>query len=354
LVDAGSEHQAPGGVHINHQETVGSRNARGHVGPTEDPDGEEASTQSLSEIARELELRAADIPPVAPLPPTPAVGEMVAHAIARSVADHVDNAPGVVLGTDPEALRHARVATRRLRSDLCTFEPLLDSSWSRSLRSDLRELAAVLGAVRDSDVLISRFEDSAGQLPNRGGVDALVTGLAETRTAQRAQLLAFMTSSEYTMLTDRLVEAAREPVLDQRAHSSVKKLHRLVRQPWRRLSKAVNRLPDDPPDEMLHEIRIRAKRARYAAEAVVPGLGQPACRFAKRAKHLQDVLGILQDAAVAYEWLLSWSAGSDEREAVFAAGQLAGLEIARRSAARAAWRDAWRDLNRSKNTAWIK
>jgi CHAD domain-containing protein len=163
-----------------------------------------------------------------------------------------------------------------------------------------------------------------------------------------------MASSEYTMLLDRLVEAARNPALARAARSPVKKLNRLVRQPWQRLSKAVNRLPDDPPDEMLHEIRIRAKRARYAAEAVIPGVGQPARRFAKRAKHLQDVLGIIQDAAVAHEWLVSWSAGSDDQKAVFAAGQLAGLEIARRSAARAAWRDAWRDLDRSKNTTWMK
>ncbi len=354
VVDADSGPQALRGVPINHQEPVGSQTVRGHVGAAEDSDGVEASPPSLSGIARELELRAADVPPVAPLPPKPAAGELVAHAIARSVADHMGNAPGVVLGTDSEALHHARVATRRLRSDLRTFEPLLDSSWSRSLRSDLREPAAVLGAVRDSDVLIHRFEDSAGRLPNPDGVDALVASLVETRAAQRVQLVAFMASSEYTMLLDRLVEAARDPALARGARSSVKKLNRLVRQPWRRLSKAVNRLPDDPPDEMLHEIRIRAKRARYAAEAVIPGVGRPARRFAKRAEHLQEVLGIIQDAAVAYEWLVSWSAGSDDQEAVFAAGQLAGLEIARRSTSRAAWREAWRDLNRSKNTTWIK
>jgi CHAD domain-containing protein len=330
------------------------RTVRGHVGAAEDSDGVEASTLSLSGIARELELRAVDVPPVAPLPPKPAAGELVAHAIARSVADHMGNAPGVVLGTDSVALHHARVATRRLRSDLRTFEPILDSSWSRLLRSDLHAVAAVLGAVRDSDVLIGRFEESASQLPNPDGVDALVASLVETRTAQRAQLLTFMASSEYTMLLDRLVEAASNPALARGARSPVKKLNRLVRQPWRRLSKAVNRLPDDPPDEMLHEIRIHAKRARYAAEAAIPGVGQPARRFAKRAKHLQDVLGIIQDAAVAHEWLVSWSAGSDDRNAVLAAGQLAGLEIARRSAARAAWREAWRDLDRSKNTTWIK
>jgi CHAD domain-containing protein len=322
-------------------------------GADEDLDGAEGPLPSVSGIIRELERRAADAPSVAPLPPSPAAGELVAQTIARSVADHIANAPGAVLGRDPEGLHRARVATRRLRSDLLTFEPLLDSTWSRSLRSDLRQLAAVLGAVRDSDVLILRFEDGAGRLPNRDGIDALVAGLAEARRAQRAQLLTFMASAEYTVLLDRLVEAARNPALGRGVPSSVKKLDRLVRRPWRRLAKAVNRLPEDPPDEMLHAVRIRAKRARYAAEAVAPGFGRPARRFARRAKRLQRALGVIQDAAVAHEWLLSWSSGRDDPQGVFVAGQLAGLEIARRSAARSAWRDAWRDLDRSKNTRWI-
>ena len=344
----------PRSVPINHQERVGSRNARGHVRADEDLDGAEGPLPSVSGIIRDLERRAADVPSVAPLPPSPVAGELVAHAIARSVADHIANAPGVVLGRDPEAVHRARVATRRLRSDLRTFEPLLDSSWSRSLRSDLRRVAAVLGAVRDSDVLILRFEDRADRLPSRDGVSVLVAGLVEARRTQQGQLRAFMASAEYTLLLDRLVEAARNPALSQEVPSSVKKLNRLVRRPWRRLDKAVSRLPDDPPDEMLHAIRLRAKRARYAAEAVAPGFGRPARRFARGAKRLQRVLGVLQDAAVAHEWLVSWSSGRDDPQAVFVAGQLAGLEIATRSAARAAWRDAWRDLDRSKNTTWIE
>lgn len=345
--------RVPRSVPINHQERVRSRNARGHVRADEGLDGTEGSLPSVSGIIRELERRADDVPRVAPLPPSPAAGELVAQAIARSVTDHVGNAPGVALGRDPKALHRARVATRRLRSDLRTFEPLLDSSWSRPLRSDLRQLATVLGAVRDSDVLILRFEDCAGRLMNRDGVDALIASLVEARRAQRAQLVAFMASTEYAVLLDRLVEAARNPALGRGVPSSAKKLNRLVRRPWRRLVKAVNRLPDDPPDEMLHAVRIRTKRARYAAEAIAPGFGRPARRFARRAKRLQRVLGILQDAAMAHDWLLRWSSGHDDPQAVFVAGQLAGLEMARRSTARAAWRDAWRDLDRSRNTSWI-
>jgi CHAD domain-containing protein len=305
------------------------------------------------ELIRELERRAADAPPVNSLPPTPSTDDIVTHAIRRSVAIHIDNAPGVVLGDDPEHLHRARVAIRRLRSDLRTFEPLLDSSWSRCLRSDLRRLARVTGTVRDTDVLIDRFDDCASRLPSRAGVDMLIASLVAVRTARQRELTAYMESSEYVTLLDRLFKAAREPALDPAGPTSADTLSRLVRRPWRRLTKTVNRLPDDPPDEMLHAVRIRTKRVRYAAEAVTPALGKPARRFAKSAKRLQVVLGTLHDAAVAHEWLTSWSAGHHAPQAVFVAGQLDGLEIVRGTAARGAWRNAWRDLNRPKNTEWI-
>lgn len=305
------------------------------------------------ELIRELEQRAADAPPVTSLPPVPSTAEVVAYAIRRSVAVHIDNAPGVALGSDPEHLHRARVAIRRLRSDLRTFEPLLDSSWSRGLRSDLRELARVMGAVRDADVLIARFDGCASRLPSRAGVDTLIASLVAARTAGQRELTAYMASGAYATLLDRLVEAARAPALDAEGLASADTLGRLVRRPWRRLTKTVNRLPDDPPDEMLHAVRIRTKRVRYAAEAVAPVLGKQARRFAKGAKRLQKVLGTLHDASVAHEWLTSWSSGHHAPEAVFVAGQLDGLEIVRGTAARAAWRDAWRALDRSKNLSWI-
>src|SRR5436305_639710 len=56
-------------------------------------------------------------------------------------------------------------------------------------------------------------------------------------------------------------------------------------------------------DEAYHEVRKRAKRARYAAEtvrdALEPGAADDAGRFARRARKVQDVLGEHQDAVVA-------------------------------------------------------
>jgi inorganic triphosphatase YgiF len=50
-----------------------------------------------------------------------------------------------------------RVAVRRLRSTLRTFGTILDRGPTQSLAKDLRRLAAVLGPVRDHDVLVQHF-----------------------------------------------------------------------------------------------------------------------------------------------------------------------------------------------------
>ncbi len=118
----------------------------------------------------------------------------------------------------------------------------------------------------------------------------------------------------------------------------------LARRPWRSLERAVAALGRRPSDEELHEVRIKAKRCRYAAEAAAPVLGKRAAGFAAAAAGLQDALGELNDAVVAETWLRDWAAGRKASAVVFAAGELAGLERAAAAARRASWRRAWKEL----------
>jgi CHAD domain-containing protein len=52
-------------------------------------------------------------------------------------------------------------------------------------------------------------------------------------------------------------------------------------------------------DEALHQARKAANRARYASEAMAPGIGKKASRFANQMKKVQSVLGDHQDAVIA-------------------------------------------------------
>ncbi len=122
--------------------------------------------------------------------------------------------------------------------------------------------------------------------------------------------------------------------------------------PWEKLRTAVEELPEDPTDEALHHVRIKAKRCRYAAEAVAPAVGKRARAFAKAIADVQDVLGDHQDAVVAEQWLRDVSSSTIGRE-VFVAGQLATLERVEIESTRAAWGKVWEAASKKKLRQWL-
>jgi CHAD domain-containing protein len=251
----------------------------------------------------------------------------------------------------------ARVATRRLRSDLRTFRSLLDPEWTGSLRDELRRLGSILGEARDADVLLERIRSRAETLPasEAPGVAEVIEALAQRRKEAHAALIETLRGDEYTDLLDRLVDAANDPRLlpdGDRPASEV--LPALVRGPWKKLRRKVKRAGKDPTPAVLHAIRIRTKRVRYAADAAGPVMGKPARRFADDAADLQTVLGNHNDAVVAETWLRGW-AGADgrSRDGTFAAGVLAGVERAAAHEAAGAWRSAWKHLRRPSNRRWM-
>jgi len=298
-------------------------------------------------IVRALGPRAlapSDITPPGPVTPSSPATDVVRNTIAGSVHRLIAHDPGVRLGDDPEFVHQARVATRRLRSDLRTFRSLLEPAWVADLRAELRWVAAELGAVRDTEVLIELLRAKTLQLPepDRAAADGLVANLVSTWEDQRIELLVAFRSSRYCELLDQLVDAASGniPFTELADAPAGEVLPALVDGPWKHLRSAVDALEPDPADEALHDIRIRAKRCRYAAEAMVPVVGRPARRFARRIAAIQNVLGDHHDAIVAAGWLRDAAVGATPNEA-FAAGQLAGLERVDEAAARAAWPDTW-------------
>jgi CHAD domain-containing protein len=106
-------------------------------------------------------------------------------------------------------------------------------------------------------------------------------------------------------------------------------------------------------DSHLHEIRIRAKRVRYAAEAAAPVIGGRAKRFAVAATALQTVLGEHQDAVTAAAWLRERATTTDDVELAWVAGLLAAEERAAAAAARAEWTALWDALDRRRLRSWL-
>lgn len=255
-------------------------------------------------------------------------------------------------GGAPEALRKVRVALRRLRSDLQTFAPLLDGAWSDGLRDQLGHLAHRLGVVRDAEVLTSRLADQVARLPQdeQSSAQPLLETAAAQLSAARAELLDSLAGKEYPTTIDAAVAAVTHSRWgDDDGDVSVT---RLARRPWRRLRDYVAALEDSPGDSSLHRVRILAKRARYAADACIPRVGDPAARCAARLADLQTVLGDHHDAVVAHEWLRRQAIPTSD--VTFVAGELAALELARADDARRQWRDAWASASRKQDWRWLR
>jgi CHAD domain-containing protein len=325
------------------------------------------SPDPVPKIVRALGPRAAD-PPDVPDPPelddTSTAAEVVQAAIINGTRRLIAHDPGVRLGHDPEAVHQARVATRRLRSDLRTFRSILAEDWTEALRAELKWLGGLLGAVRDTEVLLERLEGRVAELPAVDVEDAkhLLDILAERRRTERDALLAAMRSDRYVALLDRLVAASRAPKFvddvddeldidddfDLDEYELDDDLASFVRPAWRKLRKAVDALGDNPSDAELHQVRIRAKRCRYAAEAVAPALGKRPKTFAKAIAEVQDELGEHQDAVVAGAWLREHRDGL-----AFVAGELAAVERAAARAARGRWPAVWERARRKKLRKWM-
>jgi CHAD domain-containing protein len=304
---------------------------------------------------RALGPRAMEPPEVAPLPvqPDSPAKLVIRSAIAESVASLLQHDPLVRTGGDPEAVHQARVSTRKLRSHLRTFGPLLEPEWTGPLRSELGWLAIGLGAVRDREVLLERLRERTKSLPASDAKSAasLLRSLEGEIETLRKKLLADLDSQRYVDLLEQLVAAAHFPATlpdaDQPANAT---LPALATSPWRRLRSAVRQLPESPTDPELHRIRILAKRARYAAEAVAPVAGPDAQAFGRAAAKLQTILGEHQDSVTAQAWL---RAARVSGRRAFVAGELIALERIAAEDARTRWPKVWDSLDRKRLRQWM-
>jgi CHAD domain-containing protein len=287
------------------------------------------------------------------------VGVLVRSTLAKSVTQLVVQHAKVCLGDDSEDLHQFRVATRRLRSDLRTFAPLLDRHLTKWLREELGWLAREIGVGRDADVLAERLRSQLDRLPDRDGkaVGSLLRHLAESTSEAADHVAEILAGDRYIALVESLIEIALRPPfvteppgLADRPARPV--LAGLAHKPWRHLRRAVDDLAPDAPDAALHAIRIRAKRARYAADAVVPLYGKDARRFARALADVQTVLGKYQDTTVAEAWLRAAAKALPSTRLV--AGELIAFERDDRVQLRAEFRKVWKKASRRKLRKWLR
>lgn len=197
----------------------------------------------------------------------------------------------------PEPLHQARVALRRLRSALSIFAEMLAGPDLDRFQAELRTLAALLGQVRDVDVMIAKIDDA----------DALDTLGAARRTRHDAVVAALGSAQVRGLMLDLVgwiaIGAWREdearaalrtaPATDFAA-AALDRLRRRVKRRGRHLAGL--------EDDNRHRVRIAAKQLRYAAEffaGLYPGrkAGRRREIFLGAIEDLQNQLGHLNDLA---------------------------------------------------------
>jgi CHAD domain-containing protein len=283
------------------------------------------------------------------------VSEVVRRSITQAYERLVVHESGLRLGDDPESVHQARVATRRLRSDLRTFEQFVDPQWAADLRAELRWLGSELGAVRDLEVQRDRLRAHAGRLPpaEADAARRVVRRLDADRAAARSDLLAALRQERYVRLRADLASAAARPAYTVAALGRASRaLAPIVEGRWKKVRRTVRKLGDNPSDEALHSTRIRAKQCRYAAEACEPAFGKPARRLARAMANVQDVLGEHHDAVVAIAWLAKTAHECSPAEA-YAIGMLAQIEREAAAQARAEFAAVWRRADTKAVRGWM-
>jgi CHAD domain-containing protein len=258
------------------------------------------------------------------------------------------SAAGARTGRDPEHLHQMRVAVRRLRAVLRASRPLFDPEWVKDLRRELRWLGTALGEARDLDVIRAYLRSDIAALAGaeRKAGRRLLRRLDTDRAKAGKTLRRVLDGRRYARLLSGLTTSLAAP----RAASTAVSLLGNAAAEFKKLRRAVGALPGHPSAEELHEIRIKVKRARYAAELVRAAAGERGERFIDQAKKAQDILGEHQDAVLLQEYLHE---AIDRREAAPTLEQLLlERQRKRRKKSRVAFFEEWPKLERRGRKAW--
>lgn len=285
----------------------------------------------------------------APLPPHLREAHLPAdsplHSLLSSVRelrDAIVHGDRAVRADQPDSVHQQRVAIRKLRSILHTFDGLVEGDAFSKIEKELKHVAGVLGVARDAEVVHARWL----QLLDTDDSD-LIDEVAATHLREdmhRAYALAHQdvvelcNSDAYLALLDAIDElianppSVREDIGDSGEVDEI--LTRHVRKAYKKLKKRHAKVDDRYHDTSLprtkreayvHDVRKAAKRLRYAAAAT----GDPKLkRLVKACKRLQSMLGDFEDCATSREELLVLADMARRRdEDVFAYGMCFQREL---------------------------
>lgn len=241
--------------------------------------------------------------------PSTRAGAFAAAALERLRQEWQVNEPAARLGEGPEPLHKLRVTARRMDTILTLFRACLPASLRRS-RPTLKRLRDALGAVRDVDIRLEALNAYCGDVPegDRPALAPLLQHLRSERVRARSAMLRVLDAAPardwFDSLAHQLATAASSgPSGASRSAPALRLVPALIRKRYRKLRKCARRLTPESSMREFHEVRIRAKKLRYALELAARTYSKPADAMLTALHDFQSRLGTQHDADVTARYL---------------------------------------------------
>ena len=210
--------------------------------------------------------------------------------------------------SDPEGVHSMRVASRRLRSALKDFMPYLRERGLTSVLKRVKDLGGALGEVRDQDVAILALEKIESQAPValRPALQQLIEPRKELRDNARENLKSKMSADQIKDLRSEFItRIERAASVDERRTKGkpapvtfLEMSEAIILERLKELEDLSDCLFRPFGVEPLHDMRIAAKRLRYALELFQQCWGRSIARYPRRMARLQSALGEVHDCDV--------------------------------------------------------
>jgi CHAD domain-containing protein len=207
--------------------------------------------------------------------------------------------------SDPEGVHDMRVWSRRLRSAISDFKPSLRRTAIDRLR--LRTIADALGAVRDEDVAIIALDELATKAKAEAaeGIKAIADEHKQKRKDARTKLKVAIKPGAIRDLKKEFETELNQLALRPAKKSKDKSVQNVIAfgvlgrevilARIKELRRAIHHLYFPSHNRELHELRILAKRLRYALELFSNCWEPHLSHTAKEISLLQTSLGELHD-----------------------------------------------------------
>jgi CHAD domain-containing protein len=197
-----------------------------------------------------------------------------------------------------------RVASRRLRSAIRDFTPYLRKRPLAAVLKELKDIADALGEVRDQDVAIMALEKMVHHAPAQfeSALKQFIDVKREVRDRSREELKAVLEQTELKQLEMDFIASvdAATAIRDQsKPQITFQEMSRVViLGRLKELEKLSVGLFQPSEIETLHDMRIAAKRLRYAIELFQQCWRSSIAGYAKRTARIQTALGDVHDCDV--------------------------------------------------------